>query len=160
MCSPLPPADVLDRLARYGKEWRESKIPPAVRATGIYGCQVTVENDAFRLELEPQGRGPQLEWTGQVVPEGTGSRLSIRSTQTRWSRGSAVAVVLFIAVVSWPTVRAGDFAFFIIGTSFMGGFIALTTAWRSNAQRADCQAILASVVTPAASIPSDDRSPS
>lgn len=153
MLSPLPPAAVLDRLASYGKEWRESKIPPALRASGIYGCQVAIQDDAFKLRLEPQGRGPQLVWTGRVIPEAMGSRLDVRSAQTGWSRASAVAVLLFIVGVSWSSIRVGDFGFLIMGMLFMGGFIAAATAWRSNAQRADCQAILAHVTGARASIP-------
>jgi len=153
MLSPLPPATVVDRLASYGKEWRESKIPVGLRSSGIYGCQVTVRGDTFKLRLEPQGRGPQLVWTGQVAPEATGSRLNIRSEQTVGSRASVFAVLLFIAVLWWPAIRAGEWGFVLMGMLFMGGFVALTTAWRSTSQRAECEAVLAHVTHAKAAIP-------
>jgi len=145
MRSPLPPAAVVDRLASYGREWRESKIPPTLRASGIYGCQITFQNGAFKLRLEPQGRGPQLVWTGRVTPEATGSRLDVRSAQTGWSRASVFAVLLFTVGLAGSMIRAGEFGLAILPMVFMTSFIAVVTAWRSNAQRADCQAILAHV---------------
>ena len=153
MISPLPPATVVDRLARYGKEWRESKIPPGLRSSGIYGCQVTVRSETFKLRLEPQGRGPQLVWTGQVTPEAAGSRLNIRSEQTVGSRASVLAVLLFMAVLWWPTIQAGEWGFVIVGMLFMGGFVAVTTAWRSNSQRAECEAVLGHVTHAKAAVP-------
>jgi hypothetical protein len=157
MESPVPPDALLERLAQYARQWRESKLPAAVRARGIYGCRVAVRGSAFELELEPQGNGPQLVWRGDVTPGagGAGSRRRARAALTRGSKLLQAGVVAVI--LGWwaaPQVLDGSVAFPVFGVGSMLAFIAGVTAWRASDQAPLCQQILAQLAgAPAALSP-------
>jgi len=148
MVSPLALNEVRDSLASYGREWRESKIPPSVRAAGVHTCRVVVCEGEFTLQFEPQGRGPQLKWVGRLAARSTGTTIQLRSKQTTFSRWSKVALAAtFLAF--WSFVGAGDFwpvaATVIVMTILLAPWIAWRIAWRSSSQRQMCETVLTQV---------------
>lgn len=152
---PRPPAELLSALAAFGKEWRESKMPPEVREAGTYGCRVIVSGSSFALTFEPQGRGPQLEWHGTVSPvaNGAGSRISLSAGHTRLSKAS-YAIMFTIMLVWWVAPQffdrertPGSMLFAIAGLSLLAVFVAWATAWRAKQQVSECYAVLRQVGT-------------
>jgi hypothetical protein len=152
--SQLSPAVVLERLAQYGKEWRESKIPPSER-NKMYGCRITVQGAEFELELEPQGRGPFFIWRGAVVPVdgASGCRILARAHQKTWSRlFRAIAFTLF---VTWWAGRAVirvdrnvDLAVFtVFGSCVMLGIAWAISAGTAAEQGQTCRAIFGQILT-------------
>jgi hypothetical protein len=157
--SLLAPSEVLDRLARYGKEWRESKIPPSARGK-FFGCRITVRGHEFELELEPQGNGGVFVWRGQVEADATngGSRIHARATLKRWyAIISVIAVVLFIVAWDGPQLvgaeRSVDRAVFAIGGTCMMSIVAWAiTAGRAAEQGHACEAIFAQILSTSADV--------
>jgi hypothetical protein len=151
--SPLTPSDVLDRLARYGAEWRESKIPSKSRGE-FYGCRITVRGHEFELQLEPQPHGPVFVWRGDVVPDSSngGSRLRARARQLWWSKVFSVCTLaLLIGWSAWPELfgagRSVDGAVFAIGsTCFFLILMLVFASGRAGSQRYVCEAIFAQVL--------------
>ena len=148
MFSAFRPDDVLNRLVKYGEEWRESKIPPLLRSAGIHTCRVLKRDSEFALQLEPQARGPQLQWIGRVSASPEGSRIDVRSKQTVWSRALNVGGLLFVSffVVSWPAIKRGDYWFQLAGLFLLGCVYVFVTASQSSRQRKLCEAILVEVI--------------
>jgi len=153
LSSSLAPSDVLDRLARYGAEWRESKIPSKSRAE-FYGCRITVRGHEFELQLEPQPHGPVFVWRGDVVPSGSngGSRLRARARQLWWSKvGSLGILALLIGWLGWPELfgagRSMNAAVTAISTAcFFLIFMLLFASGRAGSQRYVCEAIFAQIL--------------
>ncbi len=146
MLTPLPPAEVLARLAAYGQEWRESKIPPTLRSAGIHTCKIAVENERFRLHLNRVGRDPSFVWIGKVAASGQGSRIDASWEVARESRIYNLALLGFLGIAwAWISFRAGAWWPPIIGLAFMSGAIAFSTASASRRQRGFCAAILTHV---------------
>jgi hypothetical protein len=157
--SLLAPSEVLDRLARYGKEWRESKIPPSARGQ-FFGCRITVRGHEFELQLEPQGNRGVFIWRGQVVADSAtgGSRIHARAKLKWWyAIVSVIAVVFFIGWWDGPQLvgaeRSVDGAVFAIG----GTCLMLIVAWAITAGRAGeqghaCKAIFAQILSNSADV--------
>ena len=149
MEAPLAPTLLLAHLAQYGREWRESKIPPAVRTKGVYRCDITVRDDTFALRFEPQGRGPQFLWRGRVLPtaDGSGSLVAASAEMTRGSV-AAYAVGLLVVLLFWagPQLYYGAVAFPVLGIAFLIAFVALASSWRTAEQAVFFEQVLAHVV--------------
>jgi hypothetical protein len=143
--SPLSLRDLLSRLAAFGKEWRESKLPESVRKAGYFGCEITVEGATFTLSLEPQGRGPLLVWRGialsREAPE-PGSEVRLRWELTPMTIASYGIAVPFLAWVAWNDS--------LVGALFLGAGVlvisGLSAQWRADQQAAHCRAILTALI--------------
>lgn len=70
----LPPDVVLQQLARYGKDWHESRLPPEVRRA-YYQCVVKVQGSSFELRLGLQINDPDLSWRGSVEADERGGSI-------------------------------------------------------------------------------------
>ena len=156
--SPLAPDRLLESLATFGKDWRESKLPASVRSEGFYDCQIRVVGPRFELRLAPQGEGPQIVWRGVVRSNGTsaGSQIEVNPAQTPgtvWSYAIVLALILFAWVA--PQFREGRVAFPLIGLAVMTGFIMAAVSRRRSSQAEVCREILESVVA----TPRPDRDP-
>ncbi|GJG88884.1 hypothetical protein tb265_40650 [Gemmatimonadetes bacterium T265] len=69
IASALPPEAVLAALGARDREWRESLMPPALRAAGYYGVRVRRRGARFRVWLKYSGRAPlPLVLAGVVRP--------------------------------------------------------------------------------------------
>jgi len=153
VASHLSPSEVIERLARYGKEWRESKIPPNLR-TQFFGCRIVVSGQQFELELEPQGRGPYFIWRGKVDSDNLsgGSRILMRARMKRWyAIYTLTASVLFFAWWAAPQLFGSgstvDGAYFaIVGTSMMLIIGLAINAGGAERQRQACDAILVQIL--------------
>lgn len=152
VASPLPATEVLSRLAIYGHEWRESKIPQALR-TRYYTCRIDVRSDEFELELQPQGNGPIFIWLGGVTADASGgSRIRARARQKRWSL--IFTLIFLTAFFGWwfyPQVfgeqRSADSAVFAIGGACLFLlFQAAVTAGRAMEQGDACKVIFAHIL--------------
>src|SRR5690349_79996 len=127
--SPLPPRELLDRLAAFGTNWRESKMPASARSKGYHQCRTKVRETCFELELGPRGRGPGLIWCGWVQPITGGSRVEIVWKLTRgtfWTY--AILSVIIVAVWAMPQILAGSIVFPLIGLAMMSGGVAAAIA--------------------------------
>ena len=142
--SPLSQAEALRRLALFGTDWHESKLPGDVRRRGIFGCTVLVSGHTFTLKLEPQGNGPHLEWYGDVreCDHAAGSELRLDWRLTPFSR---VASMLLLALPGWALWTDGFGAAMSWGT-FVGIGMGGAVAWRVWPQRVLCEDILEHVV--------------
>jgi hypothetical protein len=156
VASRLAPSEVLDRLARYGKEWRESKIPLSVRGR-FFSCRLSVRGQEFELEFEPQGKGGAFIWRGQVISDGVtgGSRIHARARLKRWYAITSVIVLgLFIgwwvAPQLFGTERSADRAVIAIeGTCVMLIMVLAVHAGRAAEQGYACEAIFAQILSTA-----------
>ena len=157
--SALPQAVVLQRLAAFGKDWRESKLPESVRRRGTFGCAIVVSGETFKLELEPQRRGPNLVWQGTVVPRGDDRGSSIR-VRWRLTRFNLLSYALFLLVLLWVFWLHGLALTLILGPILVGA--AVTGAfWQADAQEPLCREILDHVVGSTAAAPTTPpRAPS
>lgn len=155
--SLLSQSEVLDRLARYGKEWRESKIPPKAR-NQFFGCRITVRAHEFELELQPQGRGPQFVWQGRVLSDDLtgGSRIHVRAQMKRWY--AIFLLIVFALFFAWwdaPQLIGAessvDSAVFAIGGTCMMLIVVLAiSAGLAEDQKQACNAIFAQILSTSA----------
>jgi hypothetical protein len=150
--SSLAPSEVLDRLTRYGVEWRESKIPLNSRRS-FYGCRISVRGDEFELQLDPQGRSPVI-WQGQVLPESStsGSRILTRVKRGRWSTIFSIIVVVFL-FASWATsqlfgagLSVARAVLAIAGTCIVLIVAIAVASARAKEQSQACRAIFAQIL--------------
>jgi hypothetical protein len=155
--SPLACRDVLDRLERYGAEWRESKIPPNFRSA-FYGCRIDVRGNEFELQLEPQHSGPVIIWCGQVLEESVtgGSRILARVKHGRWSMNFSIGIVV-VLFASWASSQLLGDEFSVVRAvlAVAGTCTALVVALavgsaRAREQSQTCRAIIAQVLAAAA----------
>ena len=149
--SRLAPGEVLDRMARYGKEWRESKIPPSAHGR-FFACRIIVHGHEFELELEPNGG---VVWRGQVVANAIsgGSRIQARAKLKRWyAIFLVIAIVLFIGWFDGLQLigadRSADRSVFALGVTCMMLVVGwIITEWRAAAQVHPCKAIFAQILS-------------
>lgn len=85
----LPPAQVLEQLMRYGKDWRESRLPPEARGVRF---SLKVRDRSFELRLLGNG---ELTWLGSVVDSGDGGG-SVLTAAPQPIRTSAIGWLLMI----------------------------------------------------------------
>lgn len=84
---PGTPDEFLGALQRYGREWRESRIPPRLRAEGVYRCTVAIRGDAFELRLNRVRRGPAVLCEGRALANADGgTRVVARARITTASK--------------------------------------------------------------------------
>ena len=145
--------EVLHRLEVYGKDWHESKLPPEVRARGYFGCRIDVTPPTFKLRLEGQGRGPFLDWIGDVKPlkdtKGCEIRVDWRVAPVTW-----LALLPLLGFCIW-IASTGALGFAVMAAVFYGIGIAVVVAIRSSAQLRWCDAIIRHVVAVPAGEPLD-----
>jgi hypothetical protein len=91
----LPPAVVLEQLARYGKDWHESKLPPEARRI-YYQCSIRVQGGSFVLRLGPQGTDLGLSWRGSVDSADGGG--SIVTAMAALDRMPVIPMLLVFAI--------------------------------------------------------------
>ena len=99
---PYPPAEMLRRLAEFGADWRESKIPTELRQAGILGAGVQIRDDQFTMTIRAARRSPNLELHGVVAanPDG-GSRVSGAVQLSTANQVMRAAFVVIIGALVW-----------------------------------------------------------
>jgi hypothetical protein len=135
---------VMERLAAFGKEWRESKLPESIRRRGIFGCAITVSGDTFDLKLEPQGRGPYLAWHGTVVSGQADHGATIR-VSWKLTTINILGYALFFVFLIW-IYRDVGIAVTLVMAAFMIGVAVLSASWQAGQQAPLCYDILDHVV--------------
>ncbi|HEY7237324.1 MAG TPA: hypothetical protein VH539_24435 [Gemmatimonadaceae bacterium] len=113
----LPAATVLDQLARYGKDWHESRKPPEFRGT----FWLTVQGSSFELTLPRVSRS--VVWRGSVVDAEGGGGSVIKAAAER-VRIPLIAWLLMGAVAGGYEVWRGlpltvALVFALIGLALM-----------------------------------------
>ena len=73
LTAPLPPDTVMHRLEAFGRDWRESKMPPELRHTLAFGASVRVTGRDFVLRPTSGQWLGGLCLLGQVAPASDGS---------------------------------------------------------------------------------------
>lgn len=153
--STVPPAAVLEALAAFGTDWRESRLPPSARTAGIYECVVEVSGSSFELRLASQGSGPYLKWRGVVTSggqDGTTSRIEVRAGETGASRALAITMLAFVTVWwAWPqlqpaTADLASVVFAVGGVAAGVFFYAGLLSWQADRQGRVIRAVLAQLV--------------
>lgn len=109
MRSPLSVDGSLTRLEAYAREWRESTLPDNVRReTAMRRWRMKVDRPSARFTLRAlPGRDVQLEWTGQISPDGDGSLVNVSSAITRLSVVAAVTMTTIAVALAFFYVHAG-----------------------------------------------------
>ena len=125
--SPAAPAAVIDAIRANTREWRESVLPPEVRAAHAFQVSARIRPPRFWLYYErslTSDGGDPLELRGEVEARpGGGSRITVRCGHTRglfglillvgglafwiWAAGGSGAGVLFALLGVVLLVRAG-----------------------------------------------------
>ena len=118
-----PPSEVLQRLEKFGADWRESKIPAELRRAGVLGATVAVNADTFRMRIQAARRSPEFYLDGEVVATPNGGsqirgNLDLSSVNRAmmggavlvigasvWHSAGSVAAVITIAVMSAAIAR-------------------------------------------------------
>ena len=137
--------DVIARLDARKREWRESTLPPALRAKGFYGLHVRRDGPAFRIQCEGGGRRSYVPaLVGRVVPRPGGCQVVARFQP---SRGTIVSLGLWSAWLIGLTFTGGGLFILIPGVLFTVGFQAIGVA-ASAAERAGLEAMLRNIVDP------------
>ena len=153
--SPLSDAELTRRLTAYGHDWRESKIPPALLSRGLRTCKINLADSTLLLVTGPQGRGPKIEWKGNVLPLESGSRLVLSPSPSVGTRLSYAAVLVFVLGLAFASSSAASrVVLFFVGVPGMVAFIALSIRLRTNAQTDEIRVLLADIIgAPSAETP-------
>ena len=99
---PNPPHEVLRHLADFGADWRESRIPVALRRAGVLGVAVEVDADQFQMQIQAARRSPEFRLRGvvAVTPNG-GSRINGRLELSPANRAIMSCLVLVVGSSVW-----------------------------------------------------------
>jgi hypothetical protein len=97
----LPPAVVLEQLARYGKDWHESRLPAEVKGASVW---LRVQGTGVELELAHY-RGPDVVWRGSVVEAGAGSVITLGADHEHM--GPIAWLTLILAFTGFAVLRYG-----------------------------------------------------
>ena len=110
----LPPAQVLEQLARYGKDWHESRLPLEVRQAGFYRFPLKVQGTGFALQL-PHAKSPVILWRGSVVDAEDGAG-SLVTAAAELDRISLFTIPITLAVgAGWALLRGTGVGFALFG---------------------------------------------
>lgn len=97
--SPLPPAEVVSRFGARAREWRESTLPPALRARGVYGVAVAMRGAEFRMRLKGGPADAKPVCVGRISPAAAGGGSCIRARfELGWLTRAGYCVWLVCAV--------------------------------------------------------------
>src|SRR5689334_19377323 len=116
---PIPPSETLRRIDAFGREWRESKMPPDLRLRGFTGARTTVDGASFTLSLQPAQRNATFIVRGAVTSEGDQSLVTAEVHEAKWSKRLALGWILVFGTVfvlialRSPGGDSGDVAFAI-----------------------------------------------
>jgi hypothetical protein len=94
----LTPGQLARALEPLATTWRDSERDPALRGAGYLRCLTSGTPPTLYLELQPQGRGPQIRWTLTLSPCDS-ARTAVRAS---WR-------VTPLTVVSYATFFAAIF---------------------------------------------------
>ena len=97
---PEPPEAFLQRLSRYGADWRDSRLPGTLRAQFVTGFRVRVDGDHFTLGVKPGFRGPQAICVGSVHIDPAGCRVRARTVAAPGARRPWLTAVASLAAVA------------------------------------------------------------
>ena len=109
-----PPSAVLTALRKHGAEWRESRLPDAIRGSGIFGVVARVSSTGITLRYDrnwysPLNRTAPLSLRAVVLADGdecalvhvtVSRRLSLRYTLI----GTALFIVLGAGLLRLPAL--------------------------------------------------------
>ena len=83
--SPASTETVLAAIQEETREWRESAIPPDLRAAGLVKVSSRIKRHRFTLGYEPTAAGrTRFELVGSVTPWNTGSRMESTCGRPTW----------------------------------------------------------------------------
>lgn len=134
----LPPAVVLEQLARYGKDWHESRLPAEVRGSKLW---LNVQGSSFKL----QWPRTNTVWCGSVVDaEDRGGSLVTAAAEPQG--GVLIGPLLGFALgVGLAVVRGAGLAFVVTGLCLSALLLVLISraqVWSAERQAPLCRAIL------------------
>jgi len=136
----LAPDAALEQLARYSKDWRESRLPREVRGTSV---SVRVQGNRVELELR-HINGEDVIWRGSVVKaNGRGSLVTLAAEH---KRGFLIWMRLGIPLLAGYGLYLGGLAWALVGL-VLGLVLALVVAptswaWRAKREAPICRAIV------------------
>lgn len=139
--SPAPPAVVLASIRQLAGEWRESKIPPALRADRVLSIEGYVEGERFRFGYMRRWywRGEsELHVSGEVRPDlHGGSVVSVRLGTDGWI--GALLALPIIAIAMWLfRGQPGMWVVMIVGAGMIvAGLLSDTRLSRASNSQAD-----------------------
>jgi hypothetical protein len=153
--SPYPIEDTVERLLAFGREWRESKIPPEVRRRGVFGCTVMIKGNDLYVDLVPRRQEPVMAWTCQVLPREERQSLVVLASGMK-KQGFIFYGVLLVGVFVWGTIQPwfgsggmienAIYMLFVVTVLFV--YIAGLSKFVAERQRKNLHAILAYVLKP------------
>ena len=152
--SSQPPVEVLAALKARSREWRESSVPMRLREHGVYGVQIRVDGNRFRMRSEPTSTDRfELECRGTVQAEGSGSVIlgKIRQDNPPLWVGQILlggAVVNWALHPSWKSVAAG--MAFTVAWALLAAFMILVVLNQSRheAEASEFERILETAAWP------------
>ena len=97
---PEPPAAFLQRLSRYGADWHDSRLPPALRAQFVTGFQVRLRGEEFTLTVKPGYRGSQAVCVGAARADPAGCRVTARTVPAPGAHVPWLAMAASIALAA------------------------------------------------------------
>ncbi|HKW12563.1 MAG TPA: hypothetical protein VJO33_19400 [Gemmatimonadaceae bacterium] len=139
----LAPAVVLEQLARYGKDWHESRLPPEARKYAW--CAIDVQGSSFELRLGRTARGVAVSWRGSVDAEQGGEGGSIVTAVGRLPTLSFTVIPPLLGVAlsaGYQFAKGARVAELlpVLGAVLVFVFLILVWARRSQWKLADRQA--------------------
>ena len=122
--SPAPPDAVLDSIRHHAGEWRESRIPSALRSDRVLTIEGCVEGTRYRYGYMRRwyGRGEsELYVRGDVRPDGAGgSVVTVRcGSFERRTAVVMVALTVIFTTAGWREWPAWLVAAFILTVGYM-----------------------------------------
>ena len=141
--SPLGQDEVLERLAAFGKDWRESRLPESVRRRQIYECVIVVSGRTLTIKVGGGFRARRyFVWLGEVrTKEGGGSAVYL---DWQFSPFGWVMCALPLIAYLWARWTHGDDA--MSYGLLVGVVVGATIAWEMAMQGSACEEILDHVI--------------
>ncbi len=137
----LSSTDLRATLKRRLETWRASERHPLLTANNYLRCKSGGHGGILWLQLEPQGRGPQIRWHGKLTTiSDTQTRLDAhwRLTNGTWIEVGCLAILATaLRLFPWSQSRLqSPDAFAIFWFLGMFSFLLAVAGWRAARQEA------------------------
>jgi hypothetical protein len=121
------------RLERFGKEWRESKIPADLRQLGVLGSTTEIHGTDFTMTMQAMQRSPNFVLHGFVnAAGGVESQVTAHLELSAFNRAvGAIGVVVVALLIGRSN---GLLAGLVSGGAIAGVVVGMTALGRSLAE--------------------------